>query len=253
MKVILLGTGTSQGVPVIGCDCRVCKSDDSKDVRLRSSVYVEVEGVRIVIDSGPDFRQQMLRSNIKNIDGIIFTHEHKDHVAGLDDVRAFNWINKAPVNVYAESRVIEALKREFYYAFVPDPYPGVPKLTMNMIDETPFEIKGVQIQPVRGKHMDLPVLGFRIKDFTYLTDFNFITDQELDKVKGSEYVIINGLRKEKHVSHYTISEAVEILNKINPSKGFITHVSHQLGLYKEENILLPEHIQLAYDQLTFNC
>ncbi len=249
MKITFLGTGTSQGVPVIACDCRVCKSEDQKDKRLRSSVLIEIDNITLVIDSGPDFRQQMLNANVRSLDGILFTHEHKDHIAGLDDVRAFNWVNKRHVDVYAENRVINALITEFGYAFAEKPYPGVPKIDLNTISEEPFFIKDVKIIPVRGKHLHLPVLGYRVGDFTYLTDFNYISNSEIEKIMGSKVVVVNGVRKDPHISHYCLSESIEVIQKVNPPKGYITHISHQLGLFKEEDPQLPDNIHLAYDGL----
>lgn len=250
MKITFLGTGTSQGVPVIACQCDVCQSTDYRDMRLRSSVLIEVDDVTIVIDSGPDFRQQMLRADVRRLTAILFTHEHKDHIAGLDDVRAFNWVNQAPVDVFAEQRVIGALKNEFAYAFAENPYPGVPQISLNTINEEPFYINNVKIIPIRGKHMYLPVLGFRIKDFTYLTDINFIEEKEIEKIKGSKVVVVNGLRKEEHISHYTLYEAVDLLKRINPKQGYITHISHQMGLYKDVNDEIGfENINMAYDEL----
>ena len=250
MKITFLGTGTSQGIPVIACQCKVCQSTDMRDKRLRASVMVEVDGIVLVIDSGPDFRQQMLTHDVRDLDGILFTHEHKDHVAGLDDVRAFNWVNKQPVDVFAEQRVLEALKREFFYAFDVKPYPGVPKINLNAIDEKPFKIKGIGIVPIRGMHYKLPVLGYRIGDFSYLTDFNYISEESMRKVIGSKVVVVNGVRKKPHISHYNLRQAIEVLKKANPEKGFVTHISHYLGLYHEENPQLPPNIELAYDNLT---
>ncbi|WP_066631828.1 MBL fold metallo-hydrolase [Labilibacter marinus] len=249
MRITFLGTGTSQGIPVIGCQCEVCKSADSKDKRLRSSVLIEVDGLHLVIDSGPDFRQQMLRHDVRKLDGILFTHEHKDHIAGLDDVRAFNWVNKVPAEVYAEHRVSKALQVEFAYAFAEKPYPGVPKINLNIIDEQPFYIQNTEITPIRGKHMHLPVLGYRIKDFTYLSDFNYISEESLENVKGSKVVVVNAVRKEPHVSHYCLSEAIEVIQKSGAEQGYITHVSHQMGMYQKENKLLPHGIEFAYDNL----
>ncbi|SMO77491.1 phosphoribosyl 1,2-cyclic phosphate phosphodiesterase [Saccharicrinis carchari] len=253
MKVTFLGTGTSQGVPVIACQCDVCKSTDSHDRRLRSSVLIEVGGLKIVIDPGPDFRQQMLLHDVRSLDAILLTHEHKDHIAGLDDVRAFNWMTKKPVDVFAEQRVLQAVKNEFAYAFVERPYPGVPKINLKLIDEQAFKINGIEIIPIRGMHMKLPVLGFRIGSFSYLTDFNYIPNASLNKVRGSQVMVINGVRKEPHVSHFSLSEAVEVLQKVNPPRGYITHISHQLGRYAIENPLLPPNIQLAYDGLVVEC
>ncbi|TLX74641.1 MBL fold metallo-hydrolase [Labilibacter sediminis] len=252
MKVTFLGTGTSQGIPVIGCQCEVCKSEDSRNNRLRSSVLIEVNDLLLVIDSGPDFRQQMLRADVRRLDGILFTHEHKDHIAGLDDVRAFNWVNKKHAEVYAEERVINAIKREFGYAFEENPYPGVPRINLNIIDQEPFYINSTKVIPIRGKHLNLPVLGFRIEDFTYITDFNYISEQELLKVKGSKVLVVNGLRKESHISHFTLTEALDVISKAVPQKAYITHISHQLGLYEAEDKLLPANVNLAYDSLVLN-
>ncbi len=249
MKVTFLGTGTSQGIPVIGCQCNVCQSEDSHDKRLRSSVLIELDNWSIVIDSGPDFRQQMLREKVNKLNGILFTHEHKDHIAGLDDVRAFNYLHKKPAEVFAEERVLKAIRQEFFYAFEKDPYPGVPVISLNEINEKPFALDGIQIIPIRGLHYKLPVLGFRIGDFTYLTDFNYISESELKKVIGSKVLVVNGLRKEEHISHFTLSQAIELIQTIKPEKGFITHISHQLGMHSFENQKLPKGIQLAYDGL----
>ncbi|MGQ1787210.1 MULTISPECIES: MBL fold metallo-hydrolase [unclassified Saccharicrinis] len=252
MKITFLGTGTSQGIPVIACQCKVCQSNDVHDKRLRSSVLVEVDGHNIVIDSGPDFRQQMLTHDVRSLDGILFTHEHKDHIAGLDDVRAFNWVTKKHVDVFAEHRVLKAIKNEFSYAFVPEPYPGVPKINLNVINEQPFKIGEIDVVPIRGMHMHLPVLGYRIGDFSYLTDFNYISEESMEKVRGSRIVALNAVRKEPHISHYSLSEAVEVLQLANPNTGFVTHISHQMGLYEEVNQELPANIQLAYDNLVIN-
>ncbi len=249
MKITFLGTGTSQGVPVIACQCEVCQSTDPRDKRLRSSVLIEVGDLNIIIDPGPDFRQQMLTYDVRSLNAILITHEHKDHIAGLDDVRAFNWITKKPVDVFAEERVLRAVKNEFAYAFAEHPYPGVPKINLNAIDEHAFKIGQTEIIPIRGMHMNLPVLGFRIGNFSYLTDFNYISDESLSKVRGSEVVVLNGVRKEPHISHYSLGEAVEVIQKINPTQGYITHISHQLGRYAIENPMLPPNIQLSYDGL----
>lgn len=253
MKVTFLGTGTSQGVPVIACQCEVCKSIDSHDKRLRSSVLIEVGNLSLVIDPGPDFRQQMLTHDVRSLDAILITHEHKDHIAGLDDVRAFNWITKKPVEVFAEQRVLNAVKNEFAYAFAEHPYPGVPKINLNIITEDAFKIGETEIIPIRGMHMELPVLGYRIGNFCYLTDFNYISDESLDKVRGSKLIVLNAVRKEPHISHYSLSEAVDVLQKLNPTKGLITHISHQMGRYTIENPLLPHNIELAYDGMVLYC
>jgi phosphoribosyl 1,2-cyclic phosphate phosphodiesterase len=251
LKVTLLGTGTSQGVPVIACNCNVCRSTDSHDKRLRSSILIEIEGKNLVIDSGPDFRQQMLRANISSLEAILFTHEHKDHIAGLDDVRAFNYVQQKPIDIYAEERVHWAIKQEFAYIFAEQKYPGIPQVTMHLIENHAFEINGIPIIPIRAVHMRLPILGFRIGDLVYLTDANFISEEEKKKMKGCQYLIINGLRKQKHISHFNLDEAVRLINEINPVMGYITHISHQMGIHHEINNELPPPIQLAYDGLTF--
>jgi phosphoribosyl 1,2-cyclic phosphate phosphodiesterase len=230
MKLTFLGTGTSQGVPVIGCDCDVCTSLDPRDSRLRSSVLIEVDGVNIVIDTGPDFRQQMLRERVQKVDAVIFTHEHKDHTAGLDDVRAFNFKHKMDMPIYAEARVMNQLKQEFSYAFGDSKYPGVPRLSPVVIDEKPFEIQGVKIIPIRGFHHKLPVLGYRIGNLAYITDVNLLEKSSLDKLKGLDVFVINALRKEKHISHYTLGEALEVIQVLSPKKAFLTHLSHLMGL-----------------------
>lgn len=250
MKITFLGTGTSQGVPVIACPCLVCQSPDAKDKRLRSSLMIEKNGKVIVIDSGPDFRQQMLRANVKQLDGLIFTHEHKDHIAGMDDIRAFNYINQKNVEVYASAKVQEAMKREFPYVFDDFKYPGVPEINLHTISNEPFEVDGIKIQPVEVLHYRIPVFGFRVDDFTYITDANFIAEEERKKIRGSKIIVLNALRREPHVSHYTLREALEVLEDLNPQHGYLTHISHQLGLHEEVNAELPPGITCAFDGLT---
>lgn len=251
MKITFLGTGTSQGVPVIACPCEVCHSKNPKDSRLRASLLIEINGVNIVIDSGPDFRQQMLNANVKKLDAILFTHEHRDHIAGLDDVRAYNYIQQQPMDVYAEERVQHAIMQEFAYIFAEHKYPGIPQVNMHQISKHSFEVQGIPIVPIRVMHMRLPVLGFRIGDITYITDANFISDEEKRKIRGSKVIIITGLRKEKHISHFSLSEAVELLEKFKPEMGYITHISHQMGFHEEVQAELPPNIALAYDNLAF--
>lgn len=249
MKVTVLGTGTSQGVPVVACDCKVCSSKDPKDKRLRTAILVETSVNTIVIDAGPDFRQQMLREKIKKVNAVFITHNHKDHTGGLDDVRAFNWILKQPMEVFARQSVLKSIKKDFDYAFEEEKYPGVPQINLNTIENKPFSVNGEEILPIDALHAQLPVFGFRMGDFSYLTDANFLTDEELDKMKGSKYIIINALRKEKHYSHFNVEEAVDLLQYLKPEKGFLTHISHQMGLHEEINKELPPGIELAYDGL----
>ncbi len=250
MQITVLGSGTSQGVPVVGCACRVCKSNDPRDKRLRTSVLVEAAGTTIVIDAGPDFRQQMLRADVRKLDAVVITHNHKDHTGGLDDVRAYNWIQKKPMDIFGRDSVLEAIKHEFPYAFGKDRYPGVPDIRLHKINNNAFHIGDLELTPIDALHHSMPVFGFRIGDFSYLTDANQLESRELDKMLGSRVVIINALRKEKHISHFSLDEAADILQYLQPDKAYITHVSHQMGLSKEINPLLPEKISLAYDGLT---
>jgi phosphoribosyl 1,2-cyclic phosphate phosphodiesterase len=249
LKVTFLGTGTSQGVPVIACSCGICLSSDPKDKRLRTSILIEIDKVNIVIDSGPDFRQQMLNADVKTLDAIVFTHEHRDHIAGLDDIRAYNYIQQKAIDIYAEERVQLAIKQEFAYIFAEQKYPGIPQVNMHLIDSQPFKILGNTVIPIRAMHMRLPVLGFRIGNFTYLTDVNFIPEDEKIKIVGSTHIVISGLRKQKHISHYSLNEAIQLIQEFKPEKGYITHISHQMGLHDEVQAELPPNILLAYDNL----
>ena len=253
MKITFLGTGTSQGVPVIACDCKTCNSEDDRDKRLRTSLLVETDGISLLIDAGPDFRQQMLREHICKLDAILLTHEHKDHIAGLDDVRAFNYKSQDAIDIYAEERVQKALKREYSYVFSEYQYPGVPKMRLNSIPEHSFTIKGILIDPVRVFHYRLPVLGFRVGNFAYITDANYIPQESKEKLFGVKYLVINALRKEKHISHFSLKEAIDLIREISPKKAFITHISHQMGYYAEVSKDLPNGIYLAYDGLNFLC
>lgn len=249
MKITFLGTGTSQGIPVIGCECPVCLSTNPKDKRLRTSVHIKVNGISLVIDTGPDFRQQILRENIKQLDAVIFTHQHKDHVAGLDDVRSFNFKQQKPMPVYANKATIEVIKREFYYAFEKNKYPGVPQIDLHEIDHRNFDIHNVTILPIKVYHHQLPVLGFRIQNFTYITDANFIPEKELEKIEGTEVLVLNALQKEEHISHFTLKQAVELSEKLQPKQTYLIHMSHNLGFHDEVMNELPENVQLAYDGL----
>ncbi len=250
MKATFLGTGTSQGVPVIACECEVCASSDIRDKRLRVSVLIEDSGKAFVIDSGPDFRYQMLRAGVKHLDGVLFTHEHKDHVAGLDDIRAFNYRQQSALNVYAHKRVQKALLREFHYAFEEFKYPGVPLITLHDIENAPFAIEGIPIIPIEVMHHLLPVLGFRIGGFTYITDAKTISDQEKEKLKGSEVLVINALQKSPHISHFTLDEAIAMAQGLGAKQTYFTHISHKLGRHEDVSKDLPAGIALAFDGLT---
>ncbi len=250
MKVTFLGTGTSQGVPVINCQCEVCSSLDYRDKRLRSSIHIEVDGKNFIVDSGPDFRQQVLFNQITRLDALIFTHQHKDHIAGMDDVRGFNFSQQKDMPVYATQAVIQQLKREFPYVFAADKYPGVPRVVVHEIENHPFETEGVTFNPIEVMHYKLPVFGYRIKNFTYITDAKTIADKEKEKMKGTEVLVLNALQRKSHISHFTLEEALELVEEIQPSQAFLTHISHGLGTHREVNRLLPPHIRLAYDSLS---
>jgi phosphoribosyl 1,2-cyclic phosphate phosphodiesterase len=249
VKVTFLGTGTSQGVPVIACPCEVCASTDKRDKRLRSSVMIEAGGKTIVIDSGPDFRYQMLRESVKHLDAIVFTHEHKDHVAGMDDIRAFNYFQQTPIDVYATLRVQDALRREFSYIFHDYKYPGIPELNLHTIGLEPFSIGAVNITPIEVMHYKLPVLGFRIKDFTYITDAKTVSETEKQKIKGTRVLVLNGLQFDPHISHFTIQEALDFAAEIDAETTWFTHISHRLGKHADIEITLPANVKLAYDGL----
>ena len=252
MTVTFLGTGTSQGVPVIGCECEVCRSLDFRDKRLRVSVHIQTQGKSLIIDSGPDFRQQVLRERIKWLDALLFTHEHKDHTSGLDDIRAFNFMQHTDMPLYAEERVLNQIKQEFSYIFSGHNYPGIPRVNLCPITEDSFTLDGITVQPIRVKHYKLPVLGFRINNFTYITDANFISEEEKKKIAGSEVIVLDALRKEPHISHFSLAEAVELLTELRPQKAYLTHISHLMGLHHEVEAELPEFVRLAYDGLKIN-
>lgn len=250
MKITFLGTGTSQGVPVITCDCHVCSSLDFKDQRLRSSIHIDVDGKSFIIDTGPDFRQQALRDRVKKLDAIIYTHEHKDHTAGLDDVRAFNFRQKKDMPIYGRRNVLEQIKQEFSYAFAEKKYPGVPQIETFEIGNAPFTIEGVEFIPIEVMHHKLPVFGYRIGDFSYITDANYISDEEKQKVRGSKVLVLNALQKEDHISHYNLEEAIALAQELNIDTTYFIHMSHRMGRHKEISAELPEGIHLAYDSLT---
>ena len=252
MTITFLGTGTSQGVPVIACGCEVCTSPDARDKRLRTSILIEAEDKTIVIDSGPDFRYQMLRAKVKHLDAIVFTHEHKDHIAGMDDIRAFNYKQNSPVDVYADARVQRALVREFPYIFDGTGYPGIPQVIVHPIDLHPFDIGSVKFTPVEVLHYKLPVLGFRINDFTYITDAKTVSETEKEKIIGTKILVINALQKQTHISHFTLDEAIAFANDIGAEKTYLTHISHRLGKHLDISKELPDNIELAYDGLKLN-
>lgn len=245
-----MGTGTSSGVPMIGCSCPVCISADSRDCRLRSSVLIESPETTIVIDTTPDFRYQMLRRKVKKLDAVVFTHPHKDHMAGLDDIRAFNFFSGKSMPVYANSLTEEALRRDFYYAFSDTKYPGVPELDIHTITDAPFQIQDLLIQPILTWHLKMPVLGFRVGPFTYITDANYIEDAEKEKIKGSSVLVLNALRKEHHISHFNLQQAIDLVEELQVPEAYFTHISHQMGLHSEVEAELPQGVHLSYDGLT---
>lgn len=249
LQLTFLGTGTSGGVPMIACQCHVCRSTDKRDKRLRSSILVESAKTRFVIDTTPDFRYQMLRQQVNNLDAVLFTHPHKDHIAGLDDVRAYNFFQEQPMQLFANQMTIDALMREFAYAFADKKYPGVPNLELNTIATEPFFIGDIPIQPVQVWHLKMPVLGFRMGDFTYITDANKIEADEKEKIKGSKVMVLNALRKEKHISHYSLQEAVDLVQELSVPQAYFTHISHQMGTHADIEKELPSGIQLGWDGL----
>lgn len=250
MKITILGSGTSQGVPVIACDCEVCHSTDPLDKRLRCSIMISAEEQNFVIDSGPDFRQQMLKYGVKSLRAIIFTHEHKDHLAGMDDVRAFNYREKRDMEIFCTDEVEKALRREFHYVFSNERYPGIPNVNLNRIVNEPFKLPdGPILIPIEVMHYKMPVFGYRIGDFTYITDAKTISDKETEKVKGSKILIVNALHRSEHISHFNLEEALAFIEKIKPEKAYLTHVSHLFGQHKEIEASLPENVYVAYDGL----
>lgn len=244
-----MGTGTSSGVPMIACECAVCTSTDKMDHRLRSSILVQSAKTTLVVDTGPDFRYQMLREKVKRLDAVVFTHPHKDHIAGLDDIRAFNFFSKKPMEVYADSLTEEALRRDFYYAFSDTKYPGIPELNLHTINLEPFVIGDIPVTPILVWHLKMPVMGFRFGKFTYITDANFIDAAEKQKILGSEVMVLNALRKEKHISHFNLAEAIATVQNLQVPVAYFTHISHQLGLHAAVSATLPGSIHLAYDGL----
>ncbi|HVY73314.1 MAG TPA: MBL fold metallo-hydrolase [Puia sp.] len=253
LKVTFLGTGTSSGVPMIACPCAVCHSKDKRDKRLRSSILVESETTRLVVDTTPDFRYQMLRAEVTKLDAVLFTHPHKDHIAGLDDIRAFNFFSGKPMEIYANEMTQEVIIREFPYAFTDFRYPGVPEIRFNTIATEPFHVGDIEIIPIQVWHLKMPVLGFRFGKFTYITDANRIDETERKKIRGSDIVVLNALRKEKHISHFNLAEAIDMVKELEIPRAWFTHISHQLGKHADVQPELPPGMELAYDQLLVDC
>ena len=249
MEVTFLGTGTSQGVPVIGCDCEVCTSSDPKDNRLRTSVHLQIGTLSVVIDTGPDFRTQMLRENINSLDAVLFTHEHKDHIAGFDDIRPFYFLQAKAMDVYATTRVQNALKKAFDYIFEEYRYPGVPEVNLHTISDKPFLVNGVEFIPLPVMHKNLPVTGFRVGDFTYITDASYIYPEVLHQVKYTKVLVLNALRIQSHYSHFNLEEALRMIEVIQPEEAYLIHIAHSLGLHEKVENALPKGVHLSYDGL----
>lgn len=245
-----LGTGTSQGVPVIGCDCPVCRSDDPRDRRLRTAAMLDTGQSQIVIDVGPDFRQQMLRAGAANVRAVLLTHEHNDHIIGLDDLRPFNFLQWRNMPIYASERVCENVRHRFAYIFAAEKYPGAPLLELRAIDkDEPLLLEGLPVQPIEVMHGKLPVLGFRIGALTYLTDMKTIADEELEKVAGSRILVVNALHHNPHQTHLNLEEALAFVERVRPEQAYLLHCSHRMGLHAEVSAELPENVFLAYDGL----
>jgi phosphoribosyl 1,2-cyclic phosphate phosphodiesterase len=250
LNITVLGSGTSQGVPVIACNCKVCTSNNPKDKRLRCSILISYKGENYVIDSGPDFRYQMLRENVQTLRAVLFTHEHKDHVSGLDDVRAFNFKEDRDMQVYCSKRVEVALKREFHYVFDEDKYPGVPLIHLNTIQNEKFTLPGgLEVQPIEVMHYKMPVMAYRIKDFAYITDAKTISESEREKLKGVKVLIVNALRIQAHISHFNLNEALQLIEEVKPEKAYLTHISHLFGTHEEIQTLCPPNVYPAFDGL----
>ena len=252
LTITFLGTGTSSGVPMVACSCEICHSPNPKDTRLRSSIMVQSATTTIIVDTTPDFRYQMLREKVKDIDAVLVTHPHKDHIAGIDDTRPFQFFSGKPTSIYGNAKSLEGIKSEIPYAFQDLKYPGVPKIILNEISLESFSVGDINIQPILVWHLNMPVYGFRFGKFTYITDANRIDNSEKEKIKGSEILVLNALRKEPHISHFTLSEAVFLVQELNIPNAYFTHISHQLGFHDEINKHLPKGISLAHDGLKLN-
>lgn len=249
MKLSFLGTGSSLGIPIIGCDCPVCTSDDPRDKRLRSSILIQNGNKSILIDAGPDFRYQMLREKIKSLEAILLTHEHKDHIAGLDDIRSFNYLSGGPMDIYAERRVLDAIHKSYSYVFEENKYPGIPQMNLLPIDDEQFIVNGFEIVPVKLLHHKLPVFGFRINDLSYISDASYIAEEEKEKIKGTKVLVINALRKTRHISHFCLEESLSFIKEIKPKKAYLTHMGHLIGKHADLQKELPENVYPAYDGL----
>ena len=251
MKLTFLGTGTSQGVPIITCKCSVCTSSDVRDMRLRCSALINIDDKNILVDIGPDFREQMIRNKVQRLDAVLITHAHRDHVAGIDDIRPFNYSQNSPIDFYARGNALNAIVRDYSYIFGEHLYPGLPEANLvEVTSDESFRIGDIEVQPIEVMHKDLPIFGYRINNFTYITDANYISEKEKEKIKGTEILVINALGKQKHFSHYSLDEALEIIKEIKPRKAYLTHVSHDMGLYSKVSTQLPVNVFLAYDGLT---
>lgn len=250
MKITLLGTGTSQGVPVVGCSCPVCNSDDPRDNRMRTAAFVETESANILIDAGPDLRMQLLKNKITRVDAILVTHEHKDHLAGLDDIRPVFFMMKKPMEVYGLQRVMNVVRKDFDYAFKANPYPGAPAFNIHHVRDDNFTINGVEVQPIHVRHLTLPILGYRIGNIGYITDASFIAETELNKLKGLDVLVINALRMEEHYSHFNLDQALKVIDMLQPKRAYLTHMSHRMGKYTELSERLPDNVFAGYDGLT---
>lgn len=249
MTITFLGTGTSTGVPVVACNCDVCKSKDPRDKRFRTSAMITIGDCNIVIDCGPDFRFQMLKQNVENIEAIVFTHQHRDHIAGLDDIRGFNYILNKTIDIYGSQQVLDGIQTEFPYIFLEKRFFGAPQICMHAIENAPFAINDIEFIPIEVMHDKMQIFGYRIGEFTYITDGSFISEKEKEKIFGSRVLVINALRNSKHISHFSLNEAIAIIQEINPEMAYLTHISHFLGLHEVIERRLPPNIHLAYDNL----